>query len=203
MPSLTIYFKKKDLTQKDKPKFHNLLLAFNDKNKDRYLINSREGFLYKNSLYLKDGMIQTIGKKDKFYTAQFEQTQIDLKRFFNIEEKKIDNKHLKFFTWKQLLQNKHKEKQVFFEYHKRLAQILWQFLLPFLSLFLILLFARSKSNLLVSILLSGFLFFVFYFSVNMGFVVFGSKTLAVLFLYAQPLLLFLVLLFAYKWKYNL
>ena len=80
IPNLTLYFKKKDLTQKDRPKFYNLLLTFNEKNKDRYVINSKEGFLYKNSLYLNNGMIQNVGQKDKFYTAQFEQTQIELKK---------------------------------------------------------------------------------------------------------------------------
>ncbi|MFH1644082.1 MAG: LptF/LptG family permease [bacterium] len=201
LPNLTLYFKKKDLSERDKPKFYNLLLTFNEKNKDRYLINSKGGYFHKNILYLKDGMIQNMGK-DKFYTAYFEETEINLKRFFFDEQESKDT-HLKFFTLGQLLKNKHLQKQVFFEFHKRIAQTLWQFLLPFLSLFLILLFARNKSNLLISVLLSGFLFLSFYFSVNLGFCVFGSPALALIFLYTLPVAMFFILMFAYKWKYNL
>jgi len=199
LPNFTIYFKDKDITDNQKPKFYDLLLSFQEK-KERYLVTAKEGFLGKNILVLRNGVMQNIGTK-KFYTAQFEETQINLKRFWG-EEKVTENKQLKFFTWKKLKKNKNQEKPILFEYHKRIAQVLWQFLLPFLSLFLIFLFGRSKSNLLLNILLTGFLFFIFYFSINIEPFI-SNYFASIIILYATPILLLLVLLLSYKRKYNL
>ena len=61
------------------------------------------------------------------------------------------------------------------EWHKRMLQILWLLLLPFLSLWLMMLFAREKSNLLVSIAISGLLFFISYVHVHVAYL-FLQKT---------------------------
>ncbi|MBD3273307.1 LptF/LptG family permease [Candidatus Dependentiae bacterium] len=162
--NFTIFFEKQKRIDNN-VQFFKILLMFKEKKGDRFIINANKGFLSNDVMYLENGVMQNVGS-EKTYIANFDKTEIDLKKFLNLDDPKFKIKDLKFFTLKELSMIKKENLPAFIEYHKRIAQIIWQFLFPFLSLFLIMLFAKRKSNLLISVFLSGFLFLISYILLN-------------------------------------
>lgn len=181
-PGFTLFFKNKKNIE-GRLIFERLLLVFTEKNGQKYLINAKEGYLQKHTLFLQDGKIQNLDS-DKFYLADFGQTEIDLKKLFDNDKKEdLNSKQLKFLTWKKLQEIKNQEQEAYFEYHKRMAQVGWQFMFPFLSLWAIMIFGRRKSNLLASVFLSGILFLFSYVSLNLSQVFSAGGKITALFLY--------------------
>ena len=177
--------------------FYKILLMFKEKKGDRFIINANKGFLSNDTLFLENGAIQNVGSK-KNYISNFNKTEIDLKRFLNLDNPKFKIKDLKFFTSRELSRIKKENLPAFIEYHKRIAHIIWQFLFPFLSLFLIMIFAKRKSNLLISVFLSGTLFLSSYILLNI------VKTLSflgdsvILLFYLPIIFIFAVTVFFFK-----
>jgi lipopolysaccharide export LptBFGC system permease protein LptF len=194
----TLFFEKQNRID-DVVEFYKILLMYKDKSGNRFIINSKSGLLSNDILFLKDGVMQNVDSK-KSYSASFKTTQIDLKQFLDLQNPQFKIKDLKFFTSKELNLIKKENLFAFIEYHKRIAQIIWQFLFPFLSLFLIMLFARRKSNLLLSVFISGVLFLTSYIVLNL------VKTLsflgpAVIMLFYLPIIfIFLFTVFPYMKK---
>ncbi len=186
VPGFTFFFKSKK-TIKGRLVFQKLLLMFNEKDGKKYLINAQNGFLLKDSLFLQNGVIQNLDS-DKFYLGNFEQTEISLKKLFDKDQKRNIMQQLKFCTWKNLKKIKNKEGKAYIEYHKRIAQVCWQFLFPFLGLWGIMIFGRRKSNLLLSIFLSGALFLFSYISLNLAQILY-KKSIFTIFLLYFPIIL--------------
>ncbi|MFH1461662.1 MAG: LptF/LptG family permease, partial [bacterium] len=183
----------------DRFDFYKILLMYKEKNGDRFIVNAKKGFLSNDILFLENGFMQNVGT-EKSYVVNFNKTEIDLKHFLDLQNPQFKIKDLKFFTLRELSLIKYSNLLAFIEYHKRLAQIVWQFLFPFLALFLIMLFAKRKSNLLVSVFISGSLFLISYILLNL------VKTLsflgpAVIMLFYLPIILiFLGIVFLYRRK---
>jgi len=151
---ITFFFKKK-YVEKDRLIFEKLLLMFQEKaQNERYLINAKRGFLLQDNLFLEDGTIQNIGSSRQYF-ANFQSTEIDLTQFFDSEKSENLPKQLKFLTWKKLKKLRKYKHEAFMEFHKRISQILWQFLFPFFALWGMLLFSRKRSNMLISVAWSG------------------------------------------------
>jgi lipopolysaccharide export LptBFGC system permease protein LptF len=119
------------------------------------------------ALVLEDGVIQNISI-NKHYLGSFAQTQIDLDRFFDIDKDKKNPKHLKFFDYYDLKKRLFERMDVFIEFFKRIAQILWQLLFPFLALFTMMVFSRKKSNLLLAVAFGGLTFLFSYICLNVA-----------------------------------
>ena len=196
--NFTLFFEKQK-RENEKIKFHKILLMFKEKQGDRFIINANKGFLSNDTLFLENGAMQSVGSS-KSYIANFNQTEIDLKRFLNLENPKFKIKDLKFFTSRELSLIKKDNLPAFIEYHKRIAHILWQFLFPFLSLFLIMLFAKRKSNLLISVFLSGSLFLSSYILLNMVKALSFLGASVILLFYLPIALIFVVTAFFYTKK---
>ena len=196
--NFTLFFERQKRID-EKIEFHKILLMFKEKKGDRFIINANKGFLSNDTLFLENGVMQNVGSK-KTYIANFNKTEIDLKRFLNLDNPKFKIKDLKFFTSRELSRIKKENLPAFIEYHKRIAHIIWQFLFPFLSLFLIMIFAKRKSNLLISVFLSGMLFLSSYILLNI------VKTLSflgdsvIILFYLPIILIFIILFFFFKKK---
>ena len=187
----TLFFKQKEIL-KDKLIFEKLLIMFKEKQGERYLINAQKGFLLKDTLFLNDGTIQNIGSI-RNYIATFKQTEIDLKKFLSTEDDSKITEQLKFFSWTELKKIKNEKNEAFVEYYKRIVQIAWQLLFPFLALWGIMILGRKKSNLLVSIAYSGLLFLFSYICLNVALIVNQNKILSVFLLYFPLALVSIVL----------
>ncbi|MCF7800194.1 LptF/LptG family permease [Candidatus Babeliales bacterium] len=189
-----IFFKEKEKLDK-KLILKKILLNFQDKNGAIFIVNAQEGFFEKDFLFLHNGVIQNFGK-NKIYTANFEKTDIDLKQFFDQKNQDSDNKQVKFLSFAEL--KNYKKTEAVIEFHKRIALVFWQFLFPFLALFGIMIFARKKSNLLINIFFSGFIFLFSYISTSTAQALHNYTVIALLLLYLPPILLFFVVYFLFK-----
>ena len=198
VPGFTLFFKQKNYHDK-KLNFNKLLLMISEKDGNKYIVNSKNGILEKDYLFLKDGIIQTVDS-NKCYFASFKQTEIALNPFFNLEKNnKQQDKQLKFFTWKKLKKIKKYKQSAFLEYYKRFAQVIWQFFFPILAFFTIMIFSRKRSNLLISIFLSGMLFLLYYISLNSIQVLCAHSTFAI-FLFYIPLIFLLFVSYFFYFK---
>lgn len=175
--------------------FNNIFLALSSKNRDRYFLTAKQGRLTTNYLIMEQGSLLLI-KGQHSYSAQFSGVHIDLKQLWNVDQKDFVTKDIKFHTLPQLVQCMDTQLPPYLEFHKRLAQLLWQLVLPFLALFLVLMFGQRKSNMLLGIITSGMLFFVQYMALTLAQVMQSSTFLALSLLYIPPVIFTIFL--AYK-----
>lgn len=184
-PGLTFFFKEKKY-ENNEPKFSNLFLAFHSKN-ERYIFTANQGYFQQNKILMIDGSVHTIAT-DKRYTALFKETTINLDKILNLDKNDKTMNLLKFWNIKKLLLMLKENDEALFEILKRLAQLLWLLLFPFLALCFIFILGRKKSNMLVAVITSGVLFLASYISIALAQVVSKSLILSILFLYV-PLIL--------------
>ena len=188
------------------PSFSQFFLSFNkkhgpkpeskDESKDEskhelLLFTAQHASLSDTKLMLKQGSVHTINK-NKHYVATFDETELSLQPFLKYEKLQAKLKHVKYATLEQLIALYGVNPDAAFELHKRISQIIWQFMFPFLALFGIFLLGRKKSNLLLGVVFSGLLYFVSYVcsAVAQGFL--QHFFVAVLLLYVPIILLFLI-----------
>ena len=189
--------KKKDENRADR--FLQVIISYKDKEENHYIFNAAECFIEQNSLVLKDGTIQN-RVKDKWYITEFEDSSLSLDQFFGSGEKQ--DKAPKFLTMHEL--GKQKEKHIFrSEMYKRYSQILWALLLPFAALFLMLLLAHKRSNLLRGLIIGGSLFLFSYVSTSLIQVLFFPTYFSLFLLFSAAILALLIsyLLFKRRWGY--
>jgi len=205
--NFTIFFKHQ-IKNQNNLEFSKLLLLFREKNGQQYIVNANNGYLTNEILILKDGFIQNISSNSS-YISNFEKTEINLKPFLNYDSNNIGIQDLKFFTLKELSNNLNNnniefnnKNNYFIEIHKRIAQILWLLLIPFISLFLIMLFAKNKSNLLISIFFSGLLFLSSYILLNTVKSLSCTKEIIILFYYLPPIIFLIISFYFYNKKFN-
>jgi lipopolysaccharide export LptBFGC system permease protein LptF len=198
VPGFTLFFKNKVYEDKKLIFEKLLLMASEKKGQDRYIINAKRGYLFGNALVLENGVIQNISV-NKHYLGSFVLTQIDLDRFFDIDKDKKNPKHLKFFDYYDLKERLFDRSDVLIEFFKRMAQILWQFLFPFLALFMMMVFSRNKSNLLIAVALGGTTFLFSYICLNIAQIFYNTIffSVSVMFL---PIILLLAMFY---WFYHI
>ncbi|KKQ32495.1 MAG: hypothetical protein US49_C0007G0037 [candidate division TM6 bacterium GW2011_GWF2_37_49] len=188
-PGLTFFFKEKQ-HERGEPRFNNIFLAFHSKD-ERYIFTANQGYFQQNKILMIDGSVHTICT-DKRYTAVFKETTINLDKILNLEKNDKTMDVLKFWNIKKLLSMLKDNDDVLFEILKRLAQLMWLLLFPFLALYSIFIFGRKKSNMLVAVITSGVIFLTSYISIALAQVVSKSLIFLILFLYL-PLILCLFL----------
>lgn len=197
-PKFTLYFKEKKI-ENDILTFKKLLLMYQEKDNSRYIINAQQGHFVDNKiLYLTNGVIQNIAP-NKNYFLSFENTEIKINQLFESKIESTQDVPLKFLSFKSFKDLTHENNQIKMELVKRIAQIIWQFLIPFFSLFLIVLLAQKKSNILTCLASSGFIFFVYYITMSVSQVFYKNPLITILILYL-PLILFLVIFKYFYYK---
>lgn len=201
LPNFVIFFQEKSASSSvgGGTEFRKILLMYQGNDKQQYIMTARKGLLDGSVLYLKNGFMQNQNAPNS-YLGTFEETQISIEQLFNCDTneksiKKIQDKHSKFLTWKDLRLFKNKILSVLIEYHSRIAKILWQLLLPFLSFWVLCIWGRlASNNLVLSILGTTVLFLFTYLHVNIVRIFWISYSFGFLFLYGM---IFFVSAFAY------
>ncbi len=195
-PGVTVFFKQKNI-EKNIPHYSTIFLSFNNKQGERYLFTAQQGMLENNCLYLHHGSVYTINI-GKHYFATFEQTEINLSKIFNLEKDLLQGHQAKFLTMAELKSNSDQESS--FEFHKRVAQMLWLLFFPILALMSVLAWGGRKSNLLQGLSFNGVLFLVSYVSMSLAHVMWTHFYSAAIFLYAFLLAVFGLILTLYLKK---
>jgi lipopolysaccharide export LptBFGC system permease protein LptF len=199
LEGVTIYFEDKTQIDHGVQAFHHLLLVMTTKHKEQYFFSAKQGQLHKDHLLMNHGsMLMKSGKRS--YSACFLQSKIDLDQLVDYEKKNSGLKDQKFSTLPKLVHHALSQKEAAFEIHKRIAQIIWQLLLPFLALFSIFLWRhrRKSGTLLPGILMSGSLFFAQYSMLTLAQAVSKYDILSKGILYAPALTLLFMLYLQYK-----
>jgi lipopolysaccharide export LptBFGC system permease protein LptF len=191
-PGFTFYFEKRRY-EDGVPKFNTMFLAFSNKQNEQYIFTAKEGFFKNNNVFLLNGSVCTISE-DKRYFAVFKESNINVEKLFHMEKDAKVLNVLKFWNIKQLVEKFKFDQDVLWEFLKRIAQILWMLLFPFLGLALIFRFGGKKSNLLVSVVTSGLIFLFSYISIAVAQVLSASFAVSLLFLFGPLFLLFFLLI---------
>ena len=166
-PGCTVFFKEKIQPSDQTSLYKSLLLAFRNKSKGYYVFTANTAYLHQDSLFLEKGALYTQERKDHYH-ATFDRAEIQISKLLDEGQKDSGKKKLKFLKWKELLEGLDND-NIFNEFHKRIAQIIWLLFLPFLALLSMFVFGREgKSNLVPSLALSGFFFMSMYLCTMVG-----------------------------------
>lgn len=193
----TIFFKKKKFDKQCM--FEDILLMMRDKNNKKYLITSRSGTLYKGILELFDGTIYNNDEKNHC-VATFKSLEIAFERIFFGSDKKI-RRAKKFLTIKELFKISESDDDAWKEIHKRFLQLLWQLLLPLMILWVMVIFSRQKSNILLGVVVSSSMFFLSYLNINMAYFFLSRTWWAITIFYSLPIALSFVLYKLYRSRF--
>lgn len=197
LPGLTIYFKEKSFTPGNRAFAYRTLFLAYLKEGNRYFFTARDGRMVDGVMYLSAGAVHAL-EKQQHHVVQFDETSINIKRLLGDDKLSTLAAKLKFLSWDQLYALKKTESDAVFEIHKRIAQILWQFLLPLFALLGGMLGTRRKSNLLLTTLLVSGIYLFSYVSPIVAYGIcclpplYGYPT-AILF-YVMPVVVFLIFL---------
>lgn len=178
-------------------RFRDILLMVREKSDKQYLVTARSGALEDGVLTLFDGTIYSNSIKNHAL-ATFKSLEIAFEKMF-FGDAGVIKKPPKFMSWSELWADASK---FFREFHKRFLQLLWQLLLPILIFLGMMIFAKQKSNILLSIVLSGALFLFSYISVNMAYFFLQNTWWALTIFYGLPVLFLLVFYWRYRRKWG-
>lgn len=196
-PGLTLYFKHKAIIGEAKDvEYKPILLAY-FKEKQRYFFTANQGIVHDGIIYLRGGQIYSIGHRQN-HVVQFKETEINIRHFFDSGKTSQQSYRLKFMTLGQLWHHKAFQNEAVVEFHKRIVQIIWQFLFPFFALFGVIVFGNRKSNLLLSLIFVGGLYIFAYASNAAGQSFATCPCIMLPFLYLCPVFVFILLLYLYQ-----
>jgi|SaaInlStandDraft_4_1057021.scaffolds.fasta_scaffold03628_3 lipopolysaccharide export LptBFGC system permease protein LptF len=194
----TLFFKNK-LILSGKMQFEHIVFMFKEKDGQRSIVTAKQGDFLDNIFSLKDGALYRTDS-EHHYVSSFKHLEVAANQIFGKKENTVF-RHPKFLTLRDLLKQKELNDFAWKEFHKRLIQILWQILLPFMALFTIFIFGKKRSNILISIVLSGILFLLSYVSLNFASLLLDRNILSLLFFYCIPVGCMLVFYWAYRRKW--
>ncbi len=202
----TIFFKSKNKNwggNVSSTRFDDILLMMRDKDEKKYLVTARYGILQNGVLELFLGTIynEDNGTNGTKCIASFKSLEISFERMF-FDKKNNLNRSKKFMTTRELLNEYYNNSNddAWREFNKRLIQIIWQIFLPFLVMFSMIIFGRQKSNILLSVVISAFLFLFSYLSINMAYFFLQKSLVYIVLFYSVPLVLFFFLCCKYRVK---
>lgn len=199
----TIFFKGKGVGDDGNTRFQEILLMVREKDDKQYLVTARSGLLREGILILFNGTIYNNALKNHCI-ASFKTLEIAFEKMF-FEATATDgvvSKPTKFMTLSELRRASERDDRAWQEMHKRFAQISWQFLLPILIFLSMMIFAQQKSNILLSVVLSGSFFLLSYISLNMAYFFLRRVWWAVTIFYSVPWVLVGLFYWRYKRKWG-
>lgn len=183
----TIFFQEK---VKEGSSFKNLLLMVRQKKENsfdgkEFLVTAQGGTIDDGVLNLFDGVIYNNGDKNQYVTS-FKKLELAFEEMFFPSGEKL-KKQTKFLEVDELVDKSKKNLRAFQEFHKRVGQVLWQLLLPFLMLWLMMFFGKKRSNLLLSVIVGGGLFLFSYISLNMAYFFLSKNLFSLSIFYGIPI----------------
>jgi lipopolysaccharide export LptBFGC system permease protein LptF len=185
----TIFFREKDSDEPGNTIFNDILLMVRQKNNKQYVVTANFAVLKKGVLCLQQGTIYNgDNSSSKECVAAFKNLDIAFEKMFFDANKKII-RPTKFLTWRELILSAESDNKSWQELHKRVGQVIWQILLPFLMLWAMMIFGRPKSNLLLSVVVSGSFFLFSYISLNMAYFFLNRLWSSLIIFYSIPLLI--------------
>lgn len=190
----TFFFKQKHLEKKI-VHYDMIFLAFNGKRGERYFFTAQHGAMKNNCLYLSNGSIYTV-TVGQHYFATFEQTEIHLSRLFDLEKELSQGKQAKFLSMNDLWATKD-DQEAYYEFHKRIAQMIWLLLFPFLALMHVLVGAGRRSSWLRGVTFNGIVFLLSYVSLSFAHALWSHESLAFLLIYGIMGLVFGVVVYRF------
>ncbi len=193
-PRFTFYFKSKK-TEGSQTIFKNIILSVKESEKAHYFVTAQKCSIIGSQLVIRYGSVQT-KSQSTWYSGTFERTNIDLNEF--LQDEKNKQRPVKFYTLKELLSKKKSDPKTFVEFHKRLAQVLWQLLFPLLALWGMLIVGQRHSTLLASLLVSGGLFLYSYIGLSLAQAFAKDLFVSLLCLYGCSSLAFILFFILYK-----
>jgi hypothetical protein len=196
-PGVTFYFHKKELSG-EWPSFSTIFLSFNGDKGERYFFTAQKGYVQTDSLLLLNGSVHTM-QEMKHYHASFQESNLNVAKLFGLEKEHLF-RHIKFMSLDALFLRCSCDKNAWFEVHKRIAQVVWQFLFPFLAFWGLFICGRRKSNFLSSIIFNGLLFLCCYITITAAQIFIQNIWLTLLFLYVPLVLLVMFFWWFYRKK---
>jgi len=198
IPGFSFIFHKKIIKKNETSYFKTLFINFKNK-KEQYFFSAKAGSLQNNLFVLKKGSVYFFSH-DTHYSATFNEATIDLENLLNYQKNVFNAQHQKFSTWNTLFKLQYSNIHAFIELHKRFAQIIWQFFLPFFAILTVIIFQQRKNSMINAILFSGIIFFLMYFFLALGQTLKKSILSTLLFFYLPPILLFFFFYYFYLKK---
>jgi len=196
----TIFFKDKGRDESGNTSFSDILLMIREKNDKQYLVTARSGVLLDGVLTLFNGTLYNNVLKNHCI-ATFKSLEIAFEKMF-FQNGGVVKKPTKFMTLSELRNTMASSDNSWKELHKRFVQLLWQLLFPFLIFFGMMIFARQKSNILLSVVLSGAIFLFSYLSLNMAYFFLRRTWWVVTIFYCIPWLIFIIFWMGYRSKWR-
>lgn len=197
----TIFFKKKFISKEGTTQFQDILLMVHQKNKKQYLVTAQKGILESGVLKLSFGTIYNNNNANNQAIVGFKDLEIAFEKMFFDTENTL-KKPSKFLTYNELIATYPTDDRAWQEFHKRIGHLIWQLFLPFMVLWTMMLFAKIKSNLLLSVVVSGGLFLCSYLSLNMAYFFLNRFWVTIFVFYSIPVvsISMLYLLYRKRWQ---
>ncbi len=172
MPGLCLIFQHKRVLSASQVQLENLFLSFKNK-QEMYYFTAQQGYVTDTMFLLKHGSLLYQAGKEYYYSS-FEDTSFDIKKLIHSYGSQEKNKlPMRYLSWEHVTS---------IELHKRLAQVLWQFLLP-LIIFLGSFFLKTRKNVMLeAFFLSGFIFLLMYIFLMIGQMIGGKSGLVFFYL---------------------
>lgn len=181
LPGFTLFYHGKNTIHR-RTELERLFLTLRHKSGERTIFTAQKGYVHDDLLYLFNGSMHVISS-ERYYSATFKQSEIDINKLLALEKHDSNIKHLKYLTLKALYNIKNETPDVYVELYKRIAQVMWQLLFPLFALWGIFLFGRAKSNVLINITWAGILFLISYISTGVAALVSNSPLFALCILF--------------------
>ncbi len=188
----SIYFQ-----QRYKDNFKNILLIYR-KNNIKYIVSAKNGILTDTTFMLQNGTMTT-NTNGKNYIATFATTELNMEKIFQEEVSGVASIDPKFLSTLELFKTFSFRKDVYIELQVRIAQVLWQILLPFLVYFIMLFWCViGVNNLFVSILIASGNFLLSYMVIGIGKALAKQFVIISFILYFIPIIILFLLILKRK-----
>lgn len=183
-PGLAVSFNKKTIVN-NQPVFDTLFLAFKNKDDHHFVFTAEHGVLSDTTLVLSNGSMNVSQTAD-YHHAQFKQCELRIHDLIEKEQEQMGSRQVKLLTIGQLWRLLGNDPHALSEFLKRIAQLVWQFIFPLISLFWVLIFPRPRGHLVRSFLFSGSLFLIMHISFALAHAFSGSLIGVLVILFGLP-----------------
>jgi len=189
-PGAALYFKNREFTHKD-PRLEHLFFSYTDKDEKQHIFTARYGLKKDNTFVLQNGAM-VVGAFNQNNHVTFESCTLFLDQLIKKQSPSLYSQ-TKYLSISQLFANVWLDSKALLDFHKRIAQQVWQFLLPFFAFYFFFFITAHASALVWGILFSGISFFVMYLSFMLANLTWTYPGISILFFYFVPMLCLVVM----------
>lgn len=157
-PCCTLYFKKKSVDMLQKCMFHEIFLSY-EKNGEHFIFSAHQGAYHQGIITLLQGSFFSFERPH--HIVSFKTIDINTDSLISIPRQDVNHYPLKYKDVYALLASDDAT-QAHHELYKRLFQLAWQMIFPFLALFIVYFVGNKRHGLMMAILLVSGLFIFSY-----------------------------------------